>query len=56
MCREYSKVFVFPENDNVQIWQFMNFPNLLAFQMKVHLIFSKAINLFILRRKITTKK
>ena len=26
MNREYSKVFLPPEDDNAQIWQFMNFP------------------------------
>jgi hypothetical protein len=30
MCREYSKVFLPPEDDNAQIWQFMNFPEFVS--------------------------
>jgi len=45
MCREYSKVFLPPEDDNAQIWQFMNFPEFVSVSDQV-LYFSKAINLF----------
>jgi hypothetical protein len=46
MCREYSKVFLPPEDDNAHryssLWVFQN---LLVLQIKV-LYFSKAMNLF----------
>jgi hypothetical protein len=39
MCREYSKVFLPPEDDNAQIWQFMNFPEFVRVSDQASLFF-----------------
>jgi hypothetical protein len=46
MYREYSKLFLPPEDDDAQIWQFMDFPEFVSVLEQRSLFFSKAMNLF----------
>lgn len=46
MYREHSKVFLPPDDNNAQIWQFMDFPEFVSVLDQRSLLFSKAIDLF----------